>query len=169
MRRVVQRHLPQIRRWALVATGDVGVAEDVVQEALIRLLRFVHRYDPQRPFEPWLKTLVLNAARGELARRARNPVVAEPEPERAAPEASLDRQLDLARAATRALDAFGYLSPRQREIVDLVDLQGLSPAEAAQQLQITPGAVRGQLFQARRALRARLAEGADPVALLREA
>ena len=50
----------RMRRWALLEVGDRALAEDAVQEALVRLIRHIHRYDPDRPFGPWLRTVVRN-------------------------------------------------------------------------------------------------------------
>jgi len=166
LRRVVDAWIPRIRRWAWVLCGDPAIAEDAVQESLVRLVRFVDRYDPARPFGPWLKTLVDNACRSELARRSRTDAREAPEIDAAA-AGRIDHDLDLARAMGRVRTAFGGLSPRQREIFDLVDLQGRSPSEAARELGLSAGAVRNQLATARRALREQLA--ADLLPLLRDA
>ena len=53
---------------------------------------------------------------------------------------------------------FGELPPRQREVFDLADLQGLPSTEIAARLGIEPVSVRAHLFKARRALRARILE-----------
>ena len=48
------------------------------------------------------------------------------------------------------------LPARQREAMDLVDLQGVGQAEAAERLGVSPGTFRTHLFRGRRAIRARL-------------
>ena len=66
--------------------------------------------------------------------------------------------------------AFDALSERQREVVDLVDLQGYRAAEAAELMGIAPGTARATLFQARKALRTQLLDRrADVIELLRDA
>lgn len=159
LRAVVDAWIPQIRRWALVACGEPVAAEDAVQESLVRLIRSIHTFDPARPFAPWLKVLVFNAARKDRARGRRaelhEQAITGQEP---AAEPAPGRGMDLARASQRVREAFAHLSPRQREILVLVDLQGETPAEVAVSLGLTPGAVRGQLFQARRAVRSVLSE-----------
>ena len=167
LRAVVVHYEPQIRRWALVCVGDPVLADDAIQEALIRLIRRIGQYDPARPFGPWLKALVCNAARNEAAKaRTQEDPPPAPGPHPCPPPG---RRIDLERASQRALAAFAHLSPRQREILDLVDLQGETPTEVAAQLGLTPGAVRGQLFQARRAVRAHLVDHDAILPLLREA
>lgn len=65
------------------------------------------------------------------------------------PGARVDRQ----RAAEVIHHLFTGLPPRQREIFDLVDLQGLSPAEAAERTGMKPVSVRTNLFKARKTIR----------------
>lgn len=48
-------------------------AEDVAQEALVRAIRNLHRWDPQRPLLPWLLTITANRCRTALQRRHRHP------------------------------------------------------------------------------------------------
>ena len=50
------------------------------------------------------------------------------------------------------------LPPRQREAMDLVDLQGLGQSEAAERLGISPATLRTHLFRARRTLRGHVLE-----------
>ena len=57
------------------------------------------------------------------------------------------------RAATLIRELFAALPQRQREIFDLVDLQGLSPAEVAERTGMKPVSVRANLFKARKAIR----------------
>jgi RNA polymerase sigma factor (sigma-70 family) len=58
-----------------------------------------------------------------------------------------------ARLVTVVKESLGALSGRQREIFDLVDLQGHSPAEAAALLGLNAATVRVHLLRARRQLR----------------
>jgi RNA polymerase sigma-70 factor (ECF subfamily) len=171
LKRVVVEWWPRMVRWAVVFCGDAQVAEDAVQEALVRLLRHIRSFDPERPLGPWLKRLVHNACRDELSRRARTSEREAPTTELAQPSPAPgpERALDLDRASRQAIAAFEALTPRQRQILDRVDLQDHSPAEVAADLGITAGAVRNQLFTARRAVRAHLVRTADILPLLREA
>lgn len=157
---------PQVRRLALVVTGDPTLADDAAQEATMRILRALPSFDPGRPFGPWMRTIVRNTSRNTRD-RADAPV--EPTVERAI-RPDHDRRLDLDAAAAHALCAFATLTPRQRELIELCDHQGLTPAEAAAELDIAQGTARTTLHAARHALRrALLADRPDLLALLREA
>ncbi|HHO53871.1 MAG TPA: RNA polymerase sigma factor [Deltaproteobacteria bacterium] len=168
---LAEAHWPMMRRIAYAELGDPAGAEDAVQEALIRLIRFIHTYDPARPFGAWLRTLVRNAARearGAGVRRTRREQAAiGPWPQ--VTHADPGRRMDLQRKAGDAFSAFCALPVRQRQLVELVDRRGLSPTEAAAELGIAPGSARSQLFAARRALRSHLLQDSgEIVELLRE-
>ena len=45
-------------------------AEDATQETFSRVARYIHRWDPTRPFEPWLVAIAGNRCRTQLSRRA---------------------------------------------------------------------------------------------------
>lgn len=158
---VARRWWPTIRRQALAILADRALADDAAQDTLVRLLRFIHQYDPARPFAPWLYALVRSACHGVRGR----PVEALGDP---AGVDRADRDLDLRAGAREALARLRELPERQREALELCDGQGLGPTEAARIMGIAPGTARALLFQARRALRARL-PGDEIVALLREA
>jgi len=149
---VVRAHWREIRRICWLQLLDRDRAEEASQEAALKLVRFIHRYDPSRDFGRWLRTLVRNVCRDVAAKRALEPTELEP----VGQTPRVDRAVDLRRAAARARAAFATLPPRQRELVELVDRQGLSAADAARALGLSPSAARGQLSLARRTLRARL-------------
>jgi RNA polymerase sigma factor (sigma-70 family) len=150
---LLARVWPEVRRVALVEVGDPVLAEDAVQEALVRLLRFTSRFDPTRAFRPWLRTLVRNTCVDVLRRQGR-PGEALSEASTGAPHP--DRGIDLRRAARRAEVALGALTPRQRDVWLRCEHDGTSVAEVAEALHIAPATVRVLLHQARRTLRLRL-------------
>ncbi|MBX2803204.1 MAG: sigma-70 family RNA polymerase sigma factor [Myxococcales bacterium] len=151
-----------MRRWALLETADGVAADEVVQEALLRFVRFAHTWDGVRPFGTWLRTIVRNVARSRRPRRE----VAEREP---SVPSRLDRALDLDSTARAALAALSELPVRQREVLDLCDWQGRTPTQAAHALELDPSTVRVHLHRGRKRLREILdAQGRDVVALLRE-
>ncbi len=136
---------------------DWEVAADLTQETWLRVHRRLDRYDPSRPFVAWLRTVHRRLCLDHLRRAAARPE--DPtDPERLArlagpvgdpaPDADLARR-DLDRDLRLALPA---LSPRQRLVFALVDLQGRERAEAARQLGISPVTLRTTLHFARRRL-----------------
>lgn len=53
--------------------GQREDAEDATQETFVRVVRNLHRWDPERAFEPWLLTIAGNRCRTRLAKRMRRP------------------------------------------------------------------------------------------------
>jgi RNA polymerase sigma-70 factor (ECF subfamily) len=78
--------------------------------------------------------------------------------------ARLETRIDASRLRQPLSDALGSLAPAEREIVELVDIDELAPAEAARVLGINPAAARMRLARGRRRMRAALAvEAPDAV------
>lgn len=150
---------PVVHRWALVLAADPDEADDVVQDAFVQLHRNLDQFRGVAPLEAWLYRIVRRAAgqrRRTVRRRLRLALSARARPERDVyttdPGARVDRQWVTARI--RAF--FGDLPARQREIFDLVDLQGYEPSEVARMTGMNAATVRANLFKARAAVRAHL-------------
>lgn len=56
-------------------TGDSDRAQDLVQEAWIRVTRHLHRFDTTKKFSTWVYTIAGNLAKNELRNRSRSPLV----------------------------------------------------------------------------------------------
>jgi RNA polymerase sigma-70 factor (ECF subfamily) len=115
-------------------------------------LRHIGRYDPARPFGPWLVRIVANAAADRRRRRkVRRTEELSPFAATATPGPS---EVTDQRALRAALErALASLPERQRMAVVLFDVEGYSHAEIAGILHVPEGTVRSDVFHARRALR----------------
>lgn len=153
---LVRRHLPGALVAAERLLGDRADAEDLVQDAFLRALDRLPLLDPNRPFGPWFYTLLRNLGINQL--RARKVRYTEPEQLDAASSDALPDE-EMVRAEVRArLDvALAALTPRQREIVMLFEVEGWKGAEIAEHLGLTPENVRWHLHQAKKSLRVTLA------------
>lgn len=136
---------------ALAHLGRPADAEDIAQDALLVALAQISTCREPERFGAWLVQIARNRARNALARR-RHADVPTDEPGEIAHHGDQERVV-LKRALVAALDA---LSPVQREIVLLHDLDGWSHAEIGLALELTEEASRQHLSRARRALRDRL-------------
>jgi RNA polymerase sigma-70 factor (ECF subfamily) len=157
---------PLVKRWALVALGDVDRAADVTQRVLLTVHRGLGDFrDESGSFHGWLYRVTKNAAVDEHRRRRRSEGLRDamlrhaPEP---APTgnalADIHERLD-AITIRRLVERFAEELPnRQREVFDLVDLQGFDAAEVAELTGIAPATVRVHLMRARRRLRELLIE-----------
>src|SRR5471030_30319 len=75
-----REHWPNAYRAALLVVHDQAAAEDIAQEAFLRAIRALDRFDRRRPFAPWLHRIVVNRAIDwSRARTARREVPAEDE------------------------------------------------------------------------------------------
>lgn len=145
----------KIRRWARHLVGDEDEAEDVTQDVLLLVQRRLPQYEARSLFSTWLYRITRNAAlerRRKDTRRARR---LEKYPATTQIEEPVD-QLDEAAMARIVLRYFEELPPRQREVFELADLNGLSAPEIAAKLGMNPVTVRANLFKARRTIRQRM-------------
>ena len=153
---LVRRHLARATMVARRLLGNVEDAEDLVQEAFIRALDRIATFDETRAFAPWFFRLLINT--GINARKARALRAVEPErgdtPSKAANPLELAEREEL---RERFVAALGALPPRQRLVVSMFEVDGLSTAEIAEALGISRETVRWHHHQARQALRHALA------------
>jgi DNA-directed RNA polymerase specialized sigma24 family protein len=63
---------PLAWHWAYGVTGDRMLADHVAQDALVAAFRALDRFDPQRPFRPWLKRITVNLAIDEVRRERKH-------------------------------------------------------------------------------------------------
>ena len=133
-------------RAMLLLTGRVGEAEDLAQEAFVRVYE---RWSQVREMESptgYLYRTALNLHRKRLRRLA-------VELRKRAVRQDDDRGGDVADERLDLLRAVGALPIAQRQAVVLVDWLGFPPSEAAFLLGIEAASVRGRLHRARRELR----------------
>ena len=159
---LVRRHYEQIYRWALARTGDRDEAEDVTQETLVRLHRHIGSFDGRSAFSTWLYQVTRSAAADlhrKRSRRERLALKVKQESQEVAidPRAN-EGTADDKRASDLVQTFLEKLSERQREIFDLVDLQGFSTVEVSAMLRMEPVTVRSHLFRARKAIRKKIME-----------
>jgi RNA polymerase sigma-70 factor (ECF subfamily) len=154
---LVAEHLPAALRFATRLCGDPARAEEIVQEALVRVVRSWRSFRGASEFRTWLFRIVINVFRDRQRRGAdmlpihdcRDELAdAAPQPAAAAMVAELGELV--AREVSR-------LPARQREVLVLVAYEGLSTHEVAEALGISEANVHSTLWAARSRLKARLA------------
>ena len=136
--------------------ADRQDAEDVAQEAYLRMYRGLPGFREEAKFETWMYRIVANCAMTHLRRRGRFGVVVSdedldvPSPDRAS-QGVVDRD-----ELERGLAA---LPEGQRVPLLLKDVYGFSVREIAEELDVEEGAVKVRLHRARRRLAELLGEG----------
>ena len=149
------RHAQSAVRLAYLLTGDESVAEDLVQDAFVKLAgRLVHMRDPVA-FEAYLRTTIVNLSRSHFRRkrvertyleRARHEAAG---PQRKRPDSSIEDREELWRGLER-------LSPRQRAAIVLRFYEDLSEAEVGNILECAPGTVKSLVSRGLEKLRAEI-------------
>jgi RNA polymerase sigma-70 factor, ECF subfamily len=158
-RGLVDRHLRSLHAFAARLLDDASEAEDVCQDAFVKLWQRAPDWIPDRArVVTWLYQVALNGCRDRLRRR-RPETAFEPErmhseqPGPGSQHERDERHLQLHQAIAR-------LPERQREALLLFHLQGHSQSEVAAVLEVSIDALESLLARARRTLRAQLDEPA---------
>ena len=162
---VIRYQLRAIRTAYLITHGR-GLAEEVVQEAFLRLCRSIRSFDPERPFEPWFLRSVINASLRAAKRSGREVPLEEVAAEQAF--YCLAAQSDLPEARVEAAEmereiqqALEHLSPRQRAVIVQRYYLDMSEAEMASESRTAEGTIKWLLHAARRRLRGVMVERSD--------
>ena len=135
-------------------------ADDLYQETWMKVVRNFERYDPAKPFEPWLTGICVNTYRSAWRRLRRAPMV----------EFADNAQKDAALQAVPAPDRQDYtalyaaidrLPEKLRLTVVLFYFRDMDIASTAAALHIPPGTVKSRLNKARQRLKEELNNEAD--------
>jgi RNA polymerase sigma-70 factor (ECF subfamily) len=165
---LVQPHQRMLFVSAVAVVRNDADAEEVVQEAMLKALRYLGGFRGECKFSTWLVQIVVNEARMRLRKERRHLYESLDEDVETAegdyiprewadwreiPSESLQRK-ELREALKAACDS---LPPRYREVFLLRDVEQLNIVETAQILGITSGCVRTRLLRARLMMRDMLA------------
>ena len=155
-REMVARKLPRLLSLAQRMLGRRGEAEEVAQEAFIRVWKQAPHWRPGiARFDTWLHRVTLNLCHDRLrTRRDEEPLDDLHDP--ADPAATPEERLQAVQRSRQVYAALGALPVRQREALVLQYYQDLSNAEAAVLMEISVDALESLLTRARRNLRAQL-------------
>lgn len=154
---LVRRYQLKAVHAAFLVTQDKGTAEEVVQNAFLRVAERIHQFDVKRPFAPWFMRIVVNDA---IKAVQRGPDLLSLESGEAQFAVLLQAQLPSPEAMLTAVQlretvwaALEKLTPRQRAAVVLRYYFDMSEQEMATRLDIAPGTVKWRLHTARERLR----------------
>ncbi len=138
--------IPHLRAFAISLTGNIDQADDLVQEAILRGLRYIDKFEPGTNMQAWLFTLLRNQVHTSF-RKSRHEVE-DPDGLMAGMLSTLPEQqghLDLSDLQV----ALTKLSVEQREVLLLVGAEGLSYEETAQICGTKVGTIKSRMNRAR--------------------
>ncbi|MFQ5718864.1 MAG: RNA polymerase sigma factor [Acidobacteriota bacterium] len=145
---------------AYQVVGSEEDARDVAQEVFIRLWDVLPRYQAAQRFDTWLYRITINRAIDLVRRRRARPdlgVASLPAFDGADPSAGPAEILRAGEIQRIFLRLAARLSPKQRAVFVLREMNDLDTAQIAEILEVTPSTVRNHLHQARKILRRGLA------------
>lgn len=168
---LVERHQRRLYHALRRLIGDDGTAEEAVQDGFVRAWERLDRFDPDRPFFPWLARISVNLWLNRLrAERREHPfadeVADDADGDDAAPPLADDAPLPEAQAEAadvrwRVWRAVDRLAPEARRIVVLRHSLELSYDEICAVTGLPMGTVKSRLSRARHELAAALGDLAD--------
>ncbi len=175
---LVRRYKDRIVHFLYRYVGDRSTAEDLGQEAFIRVFRNILEFDPASKFSTWLYTIATNLAKDEFKRRARHPAKSldwksteASDTTRDLPGAQADERIEpdiyLQRRELRDQinQALSRLKDEDREVLVLREIQHMAYEDISMILNVPIGTVKSRISRARSAFTAvwlELSRGNDP-------
>jgi RNA polymerase sigma-70 factor (ECF subfamily) len=165
-----QRYETRLYNYARRMTRNDADAEDLVQDAFLRVHSGLRRYDARRPFRPWMYRIMTNLCRDHHRRRLSRGAVSLDAPERGgqagtslgerlrSAEAGPDQRAAGREEVARLEAALDGLPHKLRSVFLLARYEGLSYEEIAASLRVPLGTVKSRMNRAASALTAALRE-----------
>lgn len=166
---LVTTYQARLLRVAETVVSSRSVAEEVVQDTWLAVVRGIDRFEGRSSFKTWLFHILLNRARTTAGREGRTASLPEGDRDErfdgtgawASPPVpwadQVDERIVADRLARRVREILPTLPEAQRQVVVLRDIEGLAPAEVAAVLGVTDGNQRVLLHRARAKIREHLA------------
>lgn len=153
---LLRRYYDRIHAVCRRIAGSTRDADDAAQEAMIRVVRNLDRFDGRAAFSTWLYRVATNAALDELRRRRRRPQlrIVNPDEDRSDDPVDELAQRTVESVADRMAieEALRQLPEEFRVPVALRDVAGLDYAEIAHVLDVPAGTVKSRIARGRKAL-----------------
>ncbi len=172
LRALMERYRGPLFGYLARMLGSAEDADDLFQEAFLRVLRHADRFDGGRRFRPWLYAIATNLVRNTWRARGHRDAASLDRPVEedgaslaallAGPAAPPAEGAARAEAAAAVREAVGGLPEKGRDALVLFYFQGLSYDEVAQALDVPLGTVKSRIHNAVARLAQALAAPAPP-------
>ena len=162
---IFERYSSHIINFAYRFLGSREESEDIAQEVFLRIYRAKERYDPRRPFRPWIFSIashLISNRRRHGKRHPEEPLEGMPQDpdgssyggeieDRSLPKS--EELLEKQQLAQQVRDALENLPESQRQAVVLARFEEMSYEEISETMKISVPAVKSLLFRARQSLK----------------
>jgi RNA polymerase sigma factor (sigma-70 family) len=157
--RFYRAHVEMVGRFIARRVSDPHTVADLTADVFLAAIASAHTYRPERgSVAGWMHGVARNVVAGEARRRAREHDAARRAGARRAVGAEdiarIEERIDAEQNARRTYEALAGMPGPARELIELIAVDGLTVAEAAAALGVTPLVARVRLHRARKALRA---------------
>ena len=148
-----ERHIGRYLGYATKFLADENLAQDVMQEAFVRVWRYASRWDPAKntKFTTWFYRVVTNLCL-DVKRKEKKLYALEDANNIASDEQGADMKMQNKERSEQLMKALEQLPLRQKKAIMLCYIQELSNKETAEILEVTVSAVEALLVRARRTL-----------------
>ena len=150
---LIMRYERRVFSLSMKLLGATDDAQDAAQEVFLRAFKYIHRFDVQRPIEPWLMQMTVNVCRniGRNRQRRWNTFPETVEPNVAPAQESGNPHNGFVEEQERQMlwKALDSLPEKERMAVILRDIDGLPTSEVAEILGSSETTVRSQVSRAR--------------------
>ena len=144
---LIERFRGQVYGLCYRMLGQREDAEDATQETFVRVAKNLHRWDPERKFEPWLLTIAGNRCRTRLSKRKRRPAHFPLEVPIADNSVEIRKGQQMAEEINLAL---GEIRREYRTAFQMFHFAEMGYAEIAEDLKVPLGTVKTWVHRARR-------------------
>ena len=159
---LVRQHSHRLFLIILRMVQSYSVAEDILQDTWMKVVRKLHQHDPSLPFSPWLTQIAVNRCRDYWRKKARQggsgAVDKSQDIDTLESEKKRDTQAEIESRDT-AQKALMCLSPKLREVVVMKFYSGFTGEEIADILKLPSGTVKSRLNAALDKMRIHLKRG----------
>jgi RNA polymerase sigma factor (sigma-70 family) len=152
---MVERFQSDVYRVCCRLMSDPHEAEDLAQEAFIRVFRSLHTWDQERPLKPWILSIAINRCRTALAKRAKRPSLSPLLDCNPGREVTAERSTELQQEIDAAVDE---LRAEYREVFILFHTEEIPYETIGSMMHKPVGTIKTWLHRARLAVVQRLRE-----------
>jgi RNA polymerase sigma-70 factor (ECF subfamily) len=134
--------------------GDTMLAEDMMVNAFVSIFKAVSktRFEALKPFEVWMRRIVINECLSELRRKSTFKML----PQEAGEQVGVAPDVIDKMGSEEILEIVAQLPTGYRTVFNLFEMEGFSHKEIAQKLSISEGTSKSQLSHAKRMLRIKI-------------